>query len=338
MSTKYKVGSLFAGVGGMELGFQQVNKGKAFEMIWANEFDENACKTYRFNFDHEMMEQDIHELNAKDLPAVDVLTAGFPCQAFSVAGYQKGFKDPRGNLFFEIMRIVEELPEKPKVLFLENVKNFYSHDKGRTYKIVKQALESHGYSVFIEILNTAEYTEIPHNRERTFIICFRDEVGWALNNQLECSWIFDSLFPPSKSEKRKHVRDLLEKKKVDDRYYYGKSAYMYDELKKGMTSRDTVYQWRRKYVRENKSNLCPTLTANMGTGGHNVPLIIDDWGFRKLTPRECFRFQGFGDFYKFPDNVAVSQLYKQAGNSVSVPLIQLLAEFVKEAMDQKYSA
>ena len=109
---------------------------------------------------------------------------------------------------------------------------------------------------------------------------------------------------------------------------------MYDDLKKSMTSRDTVYQWRRKYVRENKSNLCPTLTANMGTGGHNVPLIIDDWGFRKLTPRECFRFQGFGDSYKFPDDVAISQLYKQAGNAVSVPIIQLLAESVKEAMER----
>ena len=131
-----------------------------------------AVNTYNLNFKHKADVSDVKDLSFKKATA-DMVVGGFPCQAFSVAGYQKGFKDPRGNLFFEIMRIVEELPEKPKVLFLENVKNFYSHDKGRTYKIVKQALESHGYSVFTEILNTAEYTEIPHNRERTFIICFR---------------------------------------------------------------------------------------------------------------------------------------------------------------------
>ena len=336
MAERYKVGSLFAGVGGIELGFQQAGSDSNFEILWANEFDENACRTYRLNFEHELIEQDVHELDARKLPPVDVLTAGFPCQAFSVAGYREGFRDPRGNLFFEIMRVIEELPEKPKVLFLENVKNFYGHDDGKTYKIVKQALESHGYSVFTEILNTAEYTEIPHNRERTFIICFRDELGWALDNpKTTCSWVFDSLFPPPKSEERLHVSEMLEKGKADDRYYYGESVYMYDQLKEVMKSRDTVYQFRRKYVRENKSNLCPTLTANMGTGGHNVPLIIDDWGFRKLTPRECFRFQGFGDSYKFPDNVAVSQLYKQAGNSVSVPLIQRLAKSVKQALNAK---
>ena len=103
-----------------------------------------------------------------------------------------------------------------------------------------------------------------------------------------------------------------------------------------MKSRDTVYQWRRKYVRENKSGMCPTLTANMGTGGHNVPLIIDDWGFRKLTPRECFRFQGYDDLYKLPEDVATSHLYKQVGNSVTVPLIERLAKRVKIALDSKY--
>ena len=111
---------------------------------------------------------------------------------------------------------------------------------------------------------------------------------------------------------------------------------MYDELEESMTSRDTVYQWRRKYVRENKSNLCPTLTANMGMGGHNVPLIIDSTGgFRKLTPKECFKFQGFNGI-KLPDT-GDSQLYKQAGNSVTVPLIKRLAEAIKDSLDNKYN-
>jgi|TARA_Y100000310_G_C20686069_1_gene819084 DNA (cytosine-5)-methyltransferase 1 len=328
----YTVGGLFAGVGGIELGFE----GNGFKVLWANEFDKDACNTYRSNFNHRLIEQDIHTLEVKDLSPVDVITAGFPCQAFSVAGYRKGFRDPRGNLFFEIMRLVDELPEKPKVLFLENVKNFYTHDKKNTYKVVHRTLEDYGYSVFTKILNSAEYTKIPHNRERTFIICFRGEVDWTLDHKCECSWTFDSLFPPPKSDQRLHIRDILEEKKVDDRFYYGESAYMYNELKKHMKSRDTVYQWRRQYVRENKSDMCPTLTANMGTGGHNVPLIIDDWGFRKLTPRECFRFQGYSDSFKLPKDVSTSQLYKQAGNSVTVPLIERLASRVKIALDSKY--
>jgi len=329
---KYTVGGFFSGVGGIELGFEKAG----YKISWSNEYDKNACITYRANFSHKLIEEDIHNIEGESLPAVDIITAGFPCQAFSVAGYREGFRDPRGNLFFEIMRVVDEMQEKPKVLFLENVKNFYTHDGGNTYKVVRRTLEDFGYSVFTEILNTADYTDIPQNRERTFIICFKDEVDWTLNDKCECSWQFDNLFPPPKSDQRLHIRDILEKKKVDKRFYYGKSAYMYEELKKHMKSRDTVYQWRRQYVRENKSDMCPTLTANMGTGGHNVPLIIDDWGFRKLTPRECFRFQGYDDLYKLPEDVAISQLYKQIGNSVTVSLIERLAKRVKIALDSKY--
>jgi|TARA_B100001971_G_scaffold211694_1_gene239980 DNA (cytosine-5)-methyltransferase 1 len=332
MKIKYTVGGLFSGVGGIELGFER----NGFEVLWANEYDKESCKTYRSNFNHKLIEQDIHTLEGGNLPPVDIITAGFPCQAFSVAGYREGFRDPRGNLFFEIMRLVDELPKKPKVLFLENVKNFYTHDGGNTYKVVHRTLENFGYSVFTEILNTADYTNIPQNRERTFIICFKDEVNWTLNDKCECSWTFDALFPPPKYDHTLHIKDILEDKKVEDRFYYNESAYMYDELKKHMKSRDTVYQWRRKYVRENKSDMCPTLTANMGTGGHNVPLIIDEWGFRKLTPEECFRFQGYDSSYKLPEDVSTSQLYKQIGNSVTVPLIERLAKRVKMALDSKY--
>ena len=134
-----------------------------------------------------------------------------------------------------------------------------------------------------------------------------------------------------------HISDLIIKKKVEDKYYYTESAYMYDDLVKSMKSRDTVYQWRRKYVRENKSDVCPTLTANMGTGGHNVPLIIDDWGYRKLTPRECFNFQGYPDTFILPKEVSNGQKYKQAGNSVTVTLIKKLAEIIKDSLDEKYS-
>ena len=131
---------------------------------------------------------------------------------------------------------------------------------------------------------------------------------------------------------KKNFRELLEKGDVHERFYYKQDAYMYKDLKKSITSKDTVYQWRRVYVRKNKSNECPTLTANMGTGGHNVPLILDDVGIRKLTPRECLNFQGFPKSYKFPDDVGQSQRYKQAGNAVTVNLVHKIALIIKNSI------
>lgn len=332
----YTVGGLFAGVGGIEIGFEKAG----FEISWANEFDKYACITYRHNHkEHNLIEGDIHDIDPSALLSVDILTGGFPCQAFSIAGYQNGFDDPRGNLFFEIVRLIKGLPEKPKVLFLENVKNLVGHDKKNTFKVIRDYLHNLGYSVFWDILNTAVYTDLPQNRERTFIICFRDEYNWEFKNDREktASHYFSSVFPPIKRKKLKHIREILEKEKVDDKFYYTESSYMYKELVNNIKSRDTIYQWRRVYVRENKNDMCPTLTANMGTGGHNVPLILDDWGIRKLTPWECFKFQGYDSKFKLPKSeVANSQLYKQAGNSVTVPLVQKIAGLIRDSLDYKY--
>lgn len=333
-TSKPKIGGLFSGVGGIELAFEK----SGFETAWANEIDSFACTTYRENFSHELYEQDIKKLNGNDLETVDVLCGGFPCQAFSVAGYRKGFEDDRGNIFFEIIRLVNELETKPKVLFLENVKNFKSHDKGNTFRTVVQIINDLGYSVFDDVLNTCDYTSIPQNRERTFLICFRGEHNWNFSEDNfsedsdSMSYRFSELFPPKKITSNKPISDFLEKEDIPERFYYRSDRYMYEELVKAMKSEDTVYQWRRMYVRENKSNQCPTLTANMGTGGHNVPLVVTDNGFRKLTPRECFNFQGFPKSFKLPDQLADSHLYKQAGNSVSVPLITLLAKAIKQVL------
>jgi DNA (cytosine-5)-methyltransferase 1 len=326
---KYTIGGLFSGVGGIEQGF--INKG--FDVLWSNDIDEPSSKTFKLNFHHKHILQDIHLLKGKNLEPVDVLVGGFPCQAFSIAGYRKGFQDQRGNLFFEIARLIDELKFKPKALLLENVKNFYSHDNGNTYKVVKKTLEELGYSVFTNILNTSVITRIPQNRERTFIICFLEGKDALLDPKNKMSNKFNKVFPPDKINNPKHISNFLETKKVDDKFYYGKEKYMYEELLKSIKSKDTVYQWRRHYVRENKKDVCPTLTANMGTGGHNVPLIMDQWGFRKLTPRECFNLQGFPKSYKLPDDIANSHLYKQAGNSVTVTLIEILAEQIKECLD-----
>ncbi len=328
-TSRPKVGGLFSGVGGIELGFQK----SGFEIVWANEIDKHSCVTYRQNFSHKLYEEDIKKLKGADLETVDVLCGGFPCQAFSIAGYRKGFDDDRGNIFFEIIRLVNELETKPKVLFLENVKNFKSHDKGNTFKTVVKIINDLGYSVFHDVLNTCDYTPIPQNRERTFLICFRDEFNWEFSGDYDSmSYRFSQSFPPKKANQNKPIREFLEKGKVPEHFYYRDDKYMYEELVETMKSQDTLYQWRRQYVRENKSNKCPTLTANMGTGGHNVPLVVTDNGYRKLTPRECFNFQGFPQSFKLPKDLANSHLYKQSGNSVSVPLIALLAKTIRQVL------
>ena len=228
---RFTVGGLFSGVGGIELGFKQAG----FETAWANEFDKYSSKTYRLNHGDHLIEDDVNLLQGKDLQPVDVLTGGFPCQAFSVAGYRKGFRDPRGNLFFEIARLIEELETPPKAIMLENVKGLSSHDNGKTAEVIKDTLRVLGYSVFWNILNTSQLTNVPQNRERTIIVGFRDEAGWNERKDIEfplASTNFDSVYPPKNRKRNRSIRDLLETD-VDDKYYYGPDKYMYKELKIG---------------------------------------------------------------------------------------------------------
>ena len=312
---KFKVGSLYAGVGGICLGFKQAG----YEISWSNEWDKNACITYRNNFKHNLIEGDIWKINEKLLQKVDVIIAGFPCQSFSVAGYRKGFKDERGTHFFRIIDFIDY--HEPKAIFLENVKNLKGHDKGNTFKTIKKSLNKRGYVVYYKIINTKELTEIPQNRERIFIVCFKKN----LLNKLEFN------FPENKNNP-KPIADYLDKNNIDPTLVYSQKFKHFDKLKNEIKSEKTLYQWRRQYVRENKNNLCPTLTANMGTGGHNVPLILQNEIIRKLSPRECFRFQGFPEDFKLP-KIAKSHLYKQAGNSVSVPVIKKIADEIKKVIN-----
>ncbi|WP_431244361.1 DNA (cytosine-5-)-methyltransferase [Flavobacterium sp. P21] len=289
-------------------------------MLWANEYDKNACITYKENFKHNLIEGDVLQLDVDGIPKIDVLTAGFPCQPFSVAGYRKGFDDNRGNHFFRILDFVDTM--RPKVVFLENVKNLVTHDHGNTMKVIEKSLRDRNYSFQSKVLNTKDYGNIPHNRERIFIVAFDKTV---IKNPEE---VFEF---PKEDKLTKTIKDLVINEKVEDEFYYNEDRYMYKMLQQEMTSDKTVYQFRRQYVRENKSNVCPTLTANMGTGGHNVPLIKTDFGFRKLTPRECLRFQGFPDGFKIP-KIANSHLYKQAGNSVSVPVIEAVSKNIMKVL------
>lgn len=314
----FRCASFFAGVGGIDLGFGQAG----FDVVYANEICEKASLTFNQNHEIELDTRDIREVPSSEIPDFDVMLAGFPCQAFSVAGYMQGFDDEkgRGNLYFELERIMKD--KRPSIVFLENVKNLVGHDKGRTFSIIRNSMQSLGYEIHHKVMNACDYGDIPQNRERIYVVGFLD------------SGISDSFKFPHKVQLGTTIGDIFDfEERVDDRYYYREDSYMYDELKRDMTSVETVYQWRRTYVRENKSNLCPTLTANMGTGGHNVPLIKSRYGFRKLTPKECFMIQGFDRTFVLPENIADSHLYKQAGNSVVVPVIERIALEIKSAYE-----
>lgn len=411
---KFKVGSLFAGVGGICLGFKQAKyKYLEYELVWANEMDEYAAETYNFNFEHELIvgdiekvidptildkeeeeylrlmeetkdenekqkykelaqkceiEKPLYEEKRKQILShkIDILNGGFPCQAFSIAGEQQGFKDHRGNLFWSIINLVkllEPIHGKPRVLLLENVKNLMSHDTGKTYQVIKSELEKVGYIIQEKVLNTMNFSHLPQNRERIYI------VGFLEKSDAEKFKMFDNLndyfiskTPNERLEDIKKIIDSSLNKENAEKYYYTKEKYpnyfLTEEeymnipedrrkdvrvnLDEQITEECQFYQIRRgMYVRKNMSNVCPTLTANMGTGGHNVPLIKVKDGIRKLTPAETFALQGFpiGSGYKLPKkfkNKAYpeSQLYKQSGNAVSVPIIRLIAEEILKVLEE----
>jgi DNA (cytosine-5)-methyltransferase 1 len=307
-SKKWRTIDLFAGVGGIRLGFEKAG----FTTVFANDFEAKCQPTYDQNFDGaKLFVEDITKLSTNDIPDADFVLGGFPCQAFSIAGHRRGFDDlkGRGNLFFDIARIIKD--KQPTGFLLENVKNLKSHDGGNTFMVIEATLAELGYHVKSKVLNSMEYGNVPQNRERIYIVGFKDP---AKTEAFE--------FPePIKLTKK--IADILEPE-VEEKYYYNGKP-LYEKLKNDVNEMGQVYQWRRQYVRKNKKGVSPTLTANMGMGGHNVPIIFDGKGIRKLTPRECFRIQGFPDDYKLPA-LADSALYKQAGNSVSVPVLHRIAE------------
>ena len=323
-----KCASFFAGVGGIDIGFEGFGNGKSdtFEVIYANEFDPYPVKTYELNSTIKVDQRDIRRAAeaAATIPDFDVLLAGFPCQAFSIAGYRKGFDDEkgRGTLFFFFLKIIRV--KKPSVVFLENVKNLVGHNNGDTFATILDALEKEGYTSKYAVLNAMEYGNIPQNRERIYIVGFLDP---------EKAEKFTMPDPVPLTTKLSDVIDF--RTEVDEKYYYTDGKYkgdIYEKLTQEMNTQDTVFQWRRHYVRRNMSGVVPTLTANMGEGGHNVPLILTDNGIRKLTPHECFNVQGFPKDFRLPEDMTESRLYKQAGNSVCVSVIARIANQIKKVL------
>lgn len=322
--TKYKVASLFAGIGGIDLGFEKAGA----RPIWANEIDKYCAVTFRANHKNtDLVVDDICNIKGKDIPKVDILAGGFPCQPFSVAGYRKGFEDDRGNMFFQIMRLVEEmdvLGNKPRIIFLENVKNLKTHDKGKTYKVIEKELENRGYIVESQVLNTCEYGNLPQNRERIFIIGFlykRDQDAFQWPDKIKCTNTIEKMIDWDTE--------------VEEKYIYNDSKKCYPLLKQFVKETNTIYQYRRVYVRENKNGVCPTLTANMGMGGHNVPIILNKKNqIRKLLPIETLQLQGFPKNFIIPIELCDSRVYKQAGNAVSVNVVTRVARNIIKAMQE----
>lgn len=302
------VGSLFAGIGGIDLAFKQAD----FDISWANEIDKDACKTYKHNFpDCTLFECDVRDLDADKLSDIDIITAGFPCQPFSVCGKQAGFKDGRGNSFFEIMRIVDA--KKPKIIFLENVANLVEHDKGRTFNIIHNELISRDYIIRYTVVDACDYG-IPQHRTRTYIAAFENET------------IANCFAFPEKTGKSKTITDVIDRTvQVDDAYYLDKRSKEFSRLSSFITDEKQLYRFSDYGIQVSKEGISFTLKANMGTWYNRVPMIKDCFGIRKITPYDCLALQGFPNDYKFA-NISENSKYKQSGNSVVVPLIQKIAE------------
>lgn len=313
-----KVCSLFSGIGGIDLGFQQAG----FEIIWANEFDRDAAKTYRHNFgDTYLSKQNIKNVKTEDIPDFDVLVAGFPCQSFSSAGKQKGFDDPRGNLFFEIVRIVRD--KRPSVIFLENVANLLQHDDGKTFLTIYNALVPFGYTFKYRVMDSMEYGNVPQHRSRIFIVAFLD--------YKKC----EKFEFPDQIRRTVFLNDILQRNvKHDDSYYLEPGDPNYDFLVKLVSNKSQIYKYYESLKAYKAYRVCPTLLASMGSYPDSIPVILDDYGIRKITPYECLALLGFPKGYRFP-NISMSSAYKQCGNSVVVPVIRRIAENIMKVMSGK---
>lgn len=312
-----KVASMFAGVGGICLGFKQAG----FNVIWGNEKDKAACNTYRRNLnDVSLIESDICNVNIHAMPNFDILTAGFPCQPFSIAGKQRGFSDPRGNLFFEIARVVDI--KRPPAIFLENVCNLVAHDNGKTFLVIYNTLVQFGYVLRYNIMDAHVYGNLPQPRSRIYIVAFLDYE------------VCERFRFPDPIKLTVGINDVINRrKKQHSVYYYDKDSDIMKKYGNRINDQDYIYRISDKGLIRVHNHYCPTLTANMGTYPNRVPIVRDDYGIRKLTLRECLDFQGFPQDYKFPNSITINDAYKQIGNSVCVPVVRRIAERIQDSFD-----
>ncbi|MBU1667018.1 DNA cytosine methyltransferase [bacterium] len=301
---------LFAGIGGFRLAFESIGA----TCVFSAEIDKYACSTYKMNFGDNPF-CDVSTLDPKTVPDFDILCAGFPCQPFSLAGQRKGFQDTRGTLFFDIERILKT--KQPKAFILENVKGLVNHSKGQTLEVILETLTKKlNYKVFYDVLNSKNYG-LPQNRERIYILGFKNhsvefEFPKPITNTMDLSTVLDTKLEGT---------EISEIAKFNIETHL-KQHRKYEEIKKNKLL--LAYEIRKSRCSFRFDNISPTLTAKMGTGGNNVPIFVHE--MRKFTTRECLRIQGFPESYQIEPNTA--QSYKQIGNSVSVPVVRLLAQTI----------
>ena len=329
----YKAIDLFAGIGGIRMGFDNAF-GKGINTVFVSEWDEFAQKTYKANYkDKFEIAGDITQIKEEDIPSFDICLAGFPCQAFSLAGKHGGFNDDyhgrcRGTLFLDVARICEY--HKPKVIFCENVKGLVIHDKGRTFKVITETFESLGYKVFSKVLNSKDFG-VPQNRERIYIVCFRNDIAP------------ETFEFPEGTDSTKTIRDILDDAPVSSKYYLS-DVYM-DTLRKHRARHESKGNGFGYEVRDLDDIAGAIVCGGMGRERNlivdhrehsMVPVThikgeINKEDIRKMTPREWARLQGFPDSYKL--ELADTHLYKQFGNSVTVNVIEAIARKIKEELD-----
>lgn len=328
----YRSIDLFAGIGGIRLGFEAAF-GDTMQTVFASEWDKHAQTTYLANFEDTPMEGDITQIEAQAIPEHDILLAGFPCQAFSLAGHKRGFEDTRGTLFFDLARIVKH--HKPRLVFCENVKNLVRHNKGKTFEVITRVLADLGYRVFSKVLNSKDFG-VPQNRERIYIVAFRNDIA-----------PLDFAFPDTQ-DGSKTIQDILEEEEVSPKYYLS-DVYFASLVahKKRHAEKGNGFGYEIKDTQDKANAIV------CGGMGRERNLIIDkrlrnftpvthikgrinqDY-IRKMTPREWARLQGFPDAFRFV--VADTHLYKQFGNSVTVPVIRAIAQQIRLHLDRASDA
>lgn len=298
---------LFAGIGGIRIAFEE----NGCRCVASSEIDEHACKTYFENFNEQPL-GDVCLLTKDNLPEFDILTGGFPCQPFSIGGLRKGFEDTRGTLFFEVARLLKEC--QPKAFFLENVQGLVNHENGETLKTIENVLSDLGYNFEWKVMNAKDYG-IPQNRSRWYCVGFRKDIEYTLNY-------------PSREHLKVEVKDLLDKDVKEDYRVSNKvleniSKYMPIYLEKHNSDKLLIaHEVRASRCAFRNDGISPCLTAKMGTGGNNVPIIVSEE--RKMTEKECLRLMGFPDWFKITENTSHS--YKQIGNSVVIPIVSVFAK------------
>lgn len=308
---KFKFIDLFAGIGGIRLGFEQGFNHNT-EFVFASEVNKYSCQTYQTNFNHKP-DGDITTISETEIPSFDVLLAGFPCQPFSQAGLKLGFNDSRGTLFFDIARIVKH--HQPKVVFLENVKGFRNHDKGRTFQVVKNTLEELGYVVYQTVLNAKDFG-VPQNRERIYIVAFSDrQINFKFPTGLKTTTRLGDILEDTPTEK--HT--------ISDRLWAGHQRRKLEHIEKGNGFGYSLFNHESSYT--------STISARYYKDGSEILIEQPGKNPRKLTVREAARLQGFPDTFEIP--VSDSQAYRQFGNSVAVPVVSAIAKQIYQALTIK---